>query len=401
MRNQSRCFSSSTLSNMAPATPIQEEDVPTMISDLNADILQTILSCLPYPDLVAASFVSREWCRHVHLSLLAHPRPHPWLLLHQLPHHHSQAYYAFDPHSRTWFHLPSSSPPIDADQLLSSHPAMLYHLCPSSLSVSLDPLAPHGAWVDLGPPRSWRLDPLVALIGANQVVVAGGYDPLGEDDPLSVDAYSIVSPGDRRRSCQPLPAVFKNSASRVWLCAAASENRMFVLEKCSGDFSSLDLAAGEWLPATLLRPDPCIYYSVIGYSGGRLILLGLMGTAQSPTGLRIWEVQNVMHDRLSYECTELGEMPTDMLEALVERSPDGELPAVEMCAMGGMVYVYDPSDPGEIVHCEMSGDGLCKWGVDPNPVLDSDDSRMRRLLFTCSRVGIDRLREAYSVKNGV
>lgn len=70
---------------MAPATPIQDEEedgVPSMSSDQDAEILQTILSYLPYyPYLVAASFLSQR--RHVHLSLLAHPTPPPFL--HHLP----------------------------------------------------------------------------------------------------------------------------------------------------------------------------------------------------------------------------------------------------------------------------------------------------------------------------
>ncbi|RZC57566.1 hypothetical protein C5167_004870 [Papaver somniferum] len=149
--------------------------------------------------------------------------------------------------------------------LRSSHSDTLYMLSPSKFSLSSDPL--HEMWLDVVGPKVWRTDPIVAIVGSC-IVVAGGTCDF-EDDPLTVELYDTACPG--WFTCQPIPNIPKDSAASIWLSVAVSDYKMYLLEKKSGTFCSFDPSTKTWsgdIGSFDLRPDPAIYFSVIGFVGG-------------------------------------------------------------------------------------------------------------------------------------
>jgi len=60
--------------------------------------------------------------------------------------------------------------------------------------------------------------------------------------------------------------------------------------------------------------------------------------------------------------------------------------SIGMTSMGDFAYLHNPSDPGELIWCEVSN-GVCKWGSVRNVVVN-DATRMQNLVFSCSNVGL-------------
>ncbi|XP_068643597.1 F-box/kelch-repeat protein At1g23390 [Aristolochia californica] len=375
---------SSTMATMVEETQGIQVSAPApaaeSFSPLHGDLLQAVLCRLSLFDLLPASCVSRSWRRAVTLSLDNPPRVKPWLILRRRASSPSAppAALAYDPNSCSWICIPSV-PLSHASPLRASHGSLLYSLSPSKFSVSWDAL--NFVWRDVGPPVVWRSDPLVAVVGMHVVVAGGACD--FEDEPLAVEVYRVDDPR-RRLSCQPMPLQFKNSSSPVWLSVAASNSQMFVLGKDSGAFCSLNMDTMTWGPVSSLSPGPSIFFSVIGFSDGRLIQVGLDGDAMNVFGLRIWEVSPE-----TFERNLLGEMPSDMLERL--KKPDSSpLWSIKASVSGDFAYIYDPSDPREIFFCDFSSRN-CSWCCFENPVLN-EGNLIDNFVFTCSKVEIDDLR---------
>jgi hypothetical protein len=60
--------------------------------------------------------------------------------------------------------------------------------------------------------------------------------------------------------------------------------------------------------------------------------------------------------------------------------------------MGDLAYLHNPSEPGELIVCEVSN-GVCTWWSVRNVVV-KDGSGLQSLVFTCSNVGLADLHEA-------
>ncbi|KAG9449854.1 hypothetical protein H6P81_009819 [Aristolochia fimbriata] len=386
--------------------------------DLHGDLLEAVISRLSLFELLPASCVSRSWRRAVALSLDTPSRLKPWLIVRPSrppPASRPSAAIslAYDPGSDSWMRLPSllsaviapssssSSPPLRCSQGMGN---LLYALSPSRLSLSWDPL--NLAWRHVGPPQVWRTDPLVALVGTHYVVVAGGACDF-EDDPLAVEVYRLDDhpPAYRRLPCEPMPLAFKNSASRAWLSVAASDDhRMFVLAKHSGTFASLDLDTMTWAPLSTLNPGPSTFFSVIGFSDGRLIQVGLDGDAANLQALRIWELLLPLDPESgtnSYcERNLLGEMPRGMLERLTYSD---EVSSIEALVSGDFAYIYDPSAARDFFFCDFSSSGAaddgkcgCSWGCFQNPVLAQGINPIDKFVFSSSKVTIHDLRPLWN-----
>ncbi|XP_059447826.1 F-box/kelch-repeat protein At1g23390-like [Corylus avellana] len=349
----------------------EEEEAP-----IHGDILETILSHVPLIDLAPSCHVSKTWERAV-TSSLRHLNPtKPWLVVHtqstRSP--YATTMHAYDPRSSVWVEI--QQPSINyVSALRSSHSTLLYMLSPFKISFSVDPL--NLTWHRADASLVWRPDPIVALVG-HRIVVAGGTCDFGED-PLAMETYDL-----RTRTwdtCGSMPSILKDSAASTWLSVAVDEHRMYLTEKSSGVTHVFNPSTKTWQGPFDLRPGKQVFSSLIGFVSDRMVLVGLIGDAENVKGVKLWEVEGEMSE---LKLKEMGEMPTELVEKLKGESPC--VTSIAMTSMGDYAYLHNPSDPGELILCEVA-DGVCKWGSLRNAVVN-DATRMRNLVFTCSNVGL-------------
>ncbi|GFZ00068.1 Kelch repeat-containing F-box family protein [Actinidia rufa] len=340
---------------------------------IHGDILEEILSHVPIIDLAPAALVSRAWKRAVVSSLRHFNKPKPWFIVRT-----SATTHAYDPRSHVWIEI--TQPSINyVSTVRSSHANFLYALSPSKLSFSFDPL--HLTWHHADAPTCWREDPVVAAVG-RRVVVAGGACEF-EDDPLAVEIYDLESCA--WSACESMPFTLKESSSSTWLSIASDDRKLFVTEKHSGVTHAFDPESRTWSRPYDLRPDPSIFYSVIAFSDGRLILIGLIGDEENVSGVKLWEVSCE-----SFECEEIGEMPLKFLGKLSESF---QFSSIGVCFAGNVVNIYNPSMAEEVVMCEFVGGG-CRWWTVRNVV-----SGDRRMVFTSLKVGIEDVHKSLRSDN--
>lgn len=251
----------------------------------------------------------------------------------------------------------------------------------SKLSFSFDPL--HLTWHDIVAPKVSRIDPIVAVVG-NFVVIAGGCFDF-EVDKLAVEVYDIRL-GIWIKS-DSIPEFFNGSGSLIWISVASNDRKMFVMEKCSGVMYLFDPVYNVWSGPYDLRRDERVFYSVIGYSNNRLIMIGLSGEREdfeSVKTVKVWEVNCE-----SFECDEIGEMNLNL---------EREICSIDVVMAGNVAYVYVNSRDEEVIMCEFIDGGGCRWCSVTNEVA-SRRSILDRLVFTCSKVEMaDLQRPTRSVK---
>ncbi|XP_062110359.1 F-box/kelch-repeat protein At1g23390 [Humulus lupulus] len=365
------------------------EDEGKKAAPIDGDILEAVLSRVPLTDLVAACRVSRDWHAAVYSSLRHVNRIKPWLLVHvqsTRPPYATNSY-AYDPRSAVWVHLhqlPSTNFKY-VSALRSSHSNFLYMLSPSQFAFTSDPLRltwHHAAT----PPMVWRTDPIVALVD-DRVVVAGGACDF-EDDPLAVEIYDLRT--HTWDTCESMPSTLKDSAASTSMSIAVHGGEMYVSEKCSGLTYSFDPESKAWRGPYDLRPDESVFSSVVGLADGNLIVVGLLGSSECVEGVKVWKVSGE-----SMECEEMGETPKELVEKFVGESYC--VPSVAVAAMGKSVFLHNPTDPGEVIQCEIL-DGECRWGCVRNAVVN-DGTRMQRMVIGCSDVNIWDLQRAMAMKN--
>lgn len=350
------------------------------------DILETVLSRVPLVDLVSASQVSRSWNGAVSSSLRHLNTIKPWLIVHTQstrPPYATTAH-AYDPRSGEWIQILHRHPPTKhVSALRSSHSTLLYMLSPSKFAFSSDPL--RLTWHAADAPLVWRTDPIVAQVG-DCVVVAGGACDY-EDDPLSVEVYD---PRTRVWSaCESMPAMLKDSSASTSLSVAVHGGRMYVVEKCSGLTYSFDPNSKAWRGPYDLRPDQGVFCSVIESAGGNLIAVGVFGSPESVKTVKMWKFSGE-----SLEDVEVvGEMPKEMVEKL--KGESSYLPSISVVASGNFVFLHNPSDPGEVIQCEI-GIGGCRWGSVQNAAVN-DTTRMQRMVVGSVDVAMGDLRRAMAV----
>ncbi|KAB1207879.1 hypothetical protein CJ030_MR7G024243 [Morella rubra] len=363
-----------------------EEEEEAAATPIHGDILQTILSCVPLVDLVPACHVSKDWKSAV-FSSLRHLNPiRPWLIVHtqSTSHPYRMTSHAYDPRSHLWLEI-EQSPIKEASALRSSHSTLLYMQSPSKFAFSFDPL--HTTWNQVEAPLAWRTDPIVALVG-HQIIIAGGTCEFVQEQ-LPLETYDLRT--GTWDTCESFPATLKDSAASMWLSIAVDEHRMYVSDKSSGVTYSFNPSTKTWDGPYDVRPGNNVFFSVIGFVNDRMVVVGLIGESDDVKGVKLWEVKGQMS-----ELSEMSEMPNELVEKLKGQSPS--LPSIAMTSAGDFAYLHNPSDPGELILCEIAN-GECKWGSVQNSVVN-DATRMQRLVFTCSNVGLGDLHEAGAQRSG-
>ncbi|CAI9275111.1 unnamed protein product [Lactuca saligna] len=348
---------------------------------IHGDVLEAILSQVPLVHLLPASGVSKSWSAAVSSALRTSTNTKPWLIIHTQSSRHpfSTTSHAYDPESNMWIEI--RQPAIGyVSTLRSSHSNLLYMLSPSKLSLSFDPL--HLTWHHAVAPKVSRIDPVVAVVGSHVVIAGGAYD--FEDDPLAVEVYDLES--QQWTKSDPMPEFFNGSAASLWLSVASVDPHLFVMEKTSGVTYSFNPNNNTWSGPYDLRPDHRIFYSVIGFSNDRLIVIGMLGDAEDVDGLKFWEVNCE-----SFEINEIGEMPANLLENL--KSHDSQISSIDVSMVGNAAYVYISSRAEEVFMCEFIDGGGCSWRSVANTSANGR-SIMDKLVFTCSKIGIEELQRA-------
>ncbi|KVI05656.1 F-box/kelch-repeat protein At1g23390 [Cynara cardunculus var. scolymus] len=359
-----------------------QSQIAAVAAPFHSDVLEAILSHLPLIHLVQASLVSKTWYKVISFILLKYQKSKPWLILHT---QYSRSPYlttteAYDPASNLWIEI--HQPSIDyVSPLRSSQLNLLYMLSPSKLSFSFDPL--HLTWHHTVAPRVWRIDPIVAVVGKHVVVAGGACD--FEQDPLAVEIYDIES--QKWTKLEPMPEFFKESASSTFHSIASDDRRLFVMEKNSGVLHTFDPVTNTWYGPYDLHPDHLVFHSSIGFSNNRLILIGMLDDCNDFIGIKLWEV-----NWQSFEFVEIAEMPADLVAKL--KGDDLEISSIEVRIAGNVAYIYKPWLVEEVIVCEFSESGKCRWRSTTANSVASDRSITERFVFTCSMVGIEELRRA-------
>ncbi|KAL1828730.1 hypothetical protein DCAR_0207986 [Daucus carota subsp. sativus] len=358
----------------------KEEEAP-----IHGDILEVVLSHVPLTDLVLASHVSHSWNGAVSSSLRYYNHPKPWLLYHTQTSRppYATTTHAYDPRSDVWirFEMPSIK---YVNVLRSSYSDLLYMLSPWSFAFSVDSL--HLTWQHAPPPSVWRTDPIVAVVGRH-VVVSGGACGL-EDDLHAVEIYDIDS--GAWTACDFMPSLLRDSAASTWLSVAVDNHKLFVSEKHSGTTYAFDPVTTNWFGPFEIRPDPKMFYSVIGYSNNRLIVTGLLGQPENVVGLKIYEVNTQ-----SFNCELIAEMPACLIEKM--KREVFEITSIGVCTAGNYMYIYNPGEVGEVFVCEVV-DGGCRWRSKRNAAAN-DRRKLYRNVYTCGQVSVDDLNRAMRLEN--
>ncbi|GAV70612.1 Kelch_1 domain-containing protein [Cephalotus follicularis] len=360
----------------------KEEEEEEAAATIHGDILEAILSHLPLIFLPPACHVSLAW-HHAAFSSLGYNKIKPWLILHNqnTRKSHEATMHAYDPRSHLWIQVmqPLASMTYQVSTLRSSTSAILYMLSPSKFSFSVDPL--HLTWQHVDPPRVWRADPVVALVG-HKVVLAGGTH-FFEDDALSVEMYDTET--GSWDTCDSMPDILRDSAASTWLSVAVNDNKMYVADKASGVTAWFDPITKTWRGPYDLLPEGNVYHSVIGSLNDRLILVGLIGDAEDVKSVKMWEVDTEL-----VKLREIGEMPNSLVNRL--KGESCYMTSIGVNMMGDHVYIHNPAAPHEIVVCEMVVKGMCEWGSVRNEAVNDP---MCTLVFTCSDVGLADLDRAF------
>ncbi|KFK44429.1 hypothetical protein AALP_AA1G255400 [Arabis alpina] len=367
---------------------IKEDEEQSSSSSINGDILVSILSFLPLLDLISASQVSKSWNRAVFFSL-HRLKSIPWLFIYNQrnfpPYTMATTSMTYDPISNHWIKLKTESPYQHISVIRSSHSTLLYALSPAKFSFSID--AFHLIWRHVAPLRVWRVDPIVAVIGS-RLVIAGGVNEF-EDDRLAVELFDLDN-GNEWERCESMPEFLYGSGSSTWLSVAVSFEKMYVTEKRSGLACCFDLETRSWTNLLDLCPgeDCRVYSRVIGFVGDRLIMAGITGDEDNPTGIEFWEVEMMRS---------IGSMPKECFDKLRGiGGSDWPLTSITMNAVGDMVYVYDTTVVGDIVAAEMEDGKLCKWRSLRNADAKWNKSHaVEKRIVACSIVDFSDLTRAF------
>ncbi|BAH91685.1 F-box/kelch-repeat protein At1g23390 [Oryza sativa Japonica Group] len=328
-------------------------------SVLHGDLLECVLLRVPHGELTASpALVSREWrraAREAHQRHRRRRRHLPCLVAHV----HGAAAgvgrstHVYDPRAGAWasdgWRVAGALP---VRRCACAGGDRVYALSLASMAVSEDAVG--AAWRELPPPRVWRVDPVVAAVGPHVVVLGGGCGATA-----AAGVVEVLDEGAGWATCPPMPAPL---ASR-WVSSAASERRVYVVERRTGWASWFDPAARQWGPARQLQlPEGNNTASVESWaacgvttSGGggaseRLLVLAGGGGGK----VSLWGVDG---DTLLLDAEANNtSMPPEMSERL---GGAGSIAAAAAGAASG--YVYNASEPSkgavryELVDAEVGG----------------------------------------------
>ncbi|KAL6615871.1 hypothetical protein ACP70R_038141 [Stipagrostis hirtigluma subsp. patula] len=376
---------------------------------LYGDVLESVVARVPTADLAAAARVSREWLRAVRAALRRRPRRLPWLVVHLQGRRGRRSAAAYDPNSGAW--ITAAAPPRHATP---SHVRLVRgargdRVCALSLSglaVAGDPLGA-AACVALSAPGVWRVDPVLAAVG-ERVVALGGACRLALAEGEHAAAVEVHE-GGGWTACDPMPDALRESAAATWLSAAATDQRVYLVERTTGWASWFDPASRRWGPTRRLGPDAAVsrWGVAPGRAGAdeRLVLFGAKRAdkeAECRVFVQAWEVDGDTLELIPSASADA--MPSEVSERLFPRDDDYEEeedfddtpPAIAVCgnAMGG--YVYNAAEPAkgavlyELREGKATGSAVARWEWVPcAPALRADP--LGRVILACSPVGMDEL----------
>lgn len=339
--------------------------------ELSEDIVEEILSRLPFQGSIVASVVCKRWhallrpgtfCRRLAARNFS---KHPWFFLVGLNHFlpaKNQAF-GFDPDSNRFLHFPAfRMPPLDHGSLTGTD-GLLFALAGSGIcKLGYTPcLINNSSWKETPPLLVSRRSPIVAMVPnklnlivsdaysdvSYQIVVAGGK---ALSNQLVVEIYD--SHTNAWRPCAPLPPQFRFSSSSQWMHSTVFSGKFIAYEIHTGCMASLDLDRCQWSKAAVVRPSNPVYSFLIA-CGNTLVLAGLY---RDHPYFKLWSVNFE-----TLQCTELGHMP-DELFALFDEEDDEKDPLISCVGSGDFIYVYSDSWHKDYLAClcDLSG-GKVSW----------------------------------------
>ncbi|KAL2543212.1 F-box/kelch-repeat protein [Abeliophyllum distichum] len=232
-----------------------------------------------------------------------------------------------------------------------------------------------------GPTQSWH------ALETRSLLQGGGCDY--QDDPLPVEIYNIATRA--WHTCDTtMPGNLKDSAASTWLSITTTNEKLFVAEKQSGLTYWFDPNSRCWSGPYKLNPNQPIYDHNIGTSNDDLILVGLCKNIENVEQVKIWKVE-----KENFQCEEIGEMPLLYVEKLKKNFG---ISSINIRVTGNFVFIYNQSETEEVVVCELITGGGCRWWSIKN-VVARDETKMNRLVFTCSEVSFDELQRVRRLEN--
>lgn len=230
--------------------------------------------------------------------------------------------------------------------------------------------------------------------------MAGGGCPMLRDEGEELGAVEVYDKhAGLWESAEPIPEGFDGSTYATWLSVAASDERLYLIEKVTGLIGMFDPKSKRWGPTCQPISDPTMqsWAVAIGHDK-RLLVVGVGPDCQSTMMVRLWEVNPETLQGLDSKLEE--EMPREMVERLFpsEEGDDDTWKScsVEVCGTERGGYVYNPSEMrnGAVLYEfseEMEKGSIVKrweWVPLPERVRECGIGRME---FGCSAIGLDEL----------
>jgi hypothetical protein len=398
---------------------------------LTDEVIEIILAFLPITDLLNAALVCKEWRSFIAsshllraLSFSIHASK-PWLFVlgqskSLLP--AKNRVMGFDPLAWRWnrIGLPAlmdsnCGGPKKLEECrgimmnVEEGNGILFYPAGRRINYTLRFLNPKCEWVESASMSCWRhQQPVVCYLGGptyNHIFVVGGVcDFEGEEiDPLCAEMLDLNS--GVWELLDPLPHQFKASASSTWLSSAVFSDRIYLLERYSGDCCYFDLEMKRWKIVGKLRPPPPPSPSVVHDEQGGLIIVsgnskkGLVvgGLRRDDGGMsfRLWKFNNIVDkEATNIECTEMDRMPSHIFNLVTGKDEEEEVwesSDVKCKGMGDLIYIY--SDRSEhVCVCDISGHGQV-WRMLPNRdgIFVGTFNYSSRFKYVCSPVALNQI----------
>lgn len=388
------------------------DGAPFAVMYLYGDVLESVVERVPAADLAATARVSREWLRAVRAALRRRPRRLPWLVVHLQARGGRRCAAAYDPCSGAWVAVPAPrhATPSHVRLVRGARGDRVCALSLSGLAVADDPLGT-APCVALGAPAVWRVDPVLAAVG-ERFVALGGACRLAQAD--GEDAAAVeVHEGGGWTPCEPMPDALRESAAATWLSAAATDQRVYLVERTTGWASWFDPASRRWGPTRRLGPDPAV--TTWGVAPGRdgaderVVLFGAKRAdkEECTVVVQAWEVDGNTLEQAPSASSDA--MPTELSERLFPRGDiddeedlDDAPLSIGVCGNATGGYVYNAAEPanGAVLY-ELREEGkataVARWEWVPcAPAVQAEP--LSRAILACSPMGLDELALAVAAR---
>lgn len=383
---------------------------------LYGDVLESVVERVPVADLAAAARVSREWLRAVRAALRRRPLRLPWLVVHLQGRGGLRCAAAYDPCSGAWLAVPAPrhATPSHVRLLRGARGDRVCALSLSGLAVAADPLGTAGC-VALDAPGVWRIDPVLAAVG-DRVVALGGACRLALAEGGNAAAVEVHEDGGWT-ACDPMPDALSDSAAATWLSTAATDQRVYLVERTTGWASWFDPANRRWGPTRRLGPDAAVttWGVAPGRAGAeeRLLLFGAKRAdkeAECTVVVQAWEVDGDTLEQSPSASSDA--MPPELSERLFRRDDtdddddeeelDDMTLSIGVCGNAAGGYVYNAAEPanGAVLY-ELCEEGnaiaVARWDWVPcAPAVQAQP--LGRAILGCSPVGLDELALAVAAR---